>query len=811
MTSGVAGVAPKRAPPGRWRILAPGLALWAYSAGAVVNPGIAVAGVIAGALLGLVCLVRAMRMSARQRWSAQALLGAGLILSAVLVMLGARIMTLQHARADPVILEAASAGSPLQLEVELAGYPERVVSAPGEQFWVRANARLPRGKVPLLLWLSDAPSTDWAPGVGVVIRGIPTIGEAGGAAFSVRVDQSALASGHSTVARLGMIASGLRADLRTTAAAVPGAELVPGFAVGDTALVGQALDRAMIASSLSHLTAVSGANCALVTGVVIRLAALLGARRRLRLACAGVALAGFVIVVGPDASVERAAVMATVLLVSGFGGRRRIALPALGLAILVLLWRDPWQALQPGFALSVAATAGILMVATPLTNWMSRRLRLPRWLSLLIAVALAAQFACGPLLLLLQPGVPVVGVLANVVAAPAAPIGTGLGLIALILTPVGPLPALLAVWLAALPARWVVATAELAAGLPLARWDWSDGWLGAALLAACQAMLVVAWALRTGRLSLSGVARVVPRRPWERPSPAPLSIRVVASALAATALGIVASFTVIAPTGRYLATPKGWSVVACDVGQGDAILLRDPELPGHTVLVDTGNEPDRLRACLDRFGVSRISTLVLTHDDLDHVGALESIVGRVDAAVIAPTIRDENTAARPVVRQLSAADVPTSIGERGMARSAAGVRWSVLAPEPGKIPSDRNAASLVMRVWAGDVTLLLLADTGEDEQRALIATGQDLRATVLKVAHHGSADQDPRIAELVDADWGLISVGSENRYGHPTGTVLTQLVDAGTTALRTDLHGSIALTATADGDEIEAWVERGAR
>ena len=136
--------------------------------------------------------------------------------------------------------------------------------------------------------------------------------------------------------RIGEAAAALRSGLRERSEAVPGAALVPGFAVGDTALVGDDLDRAMTESSLAHLTAVSGANCALVTGAVIWLLGRLGAGRRLRAVAAGCGLALFVVLVGPDPSVQRAAVMAAVLLASGFGGKRATALPSLGLAVIAL-------------------------------------------------------------------------------------------------------------------------------------------------------------------------------------------------------------------------------------------------------------------------------------------------------------------------------------------------------------------------------------------------------------------------------------------------------------------------------------------
>lgn len=820
----------RRSPPGTWRLFAPGLVAWAACAWCVATPGAAPYLLWASALCGAgVCGYAVLRRRSRRSGrpgpgGGDGALGALLLLCAVLLVLLSRVSAQEWARAEPALHAAAKAGEPVKLRAALAGFPRRSEALFGDRFWVRAEAETPRGGVPILIRLDADPGADWAPGVGVELTARLQRLPPGGAAFAagVRLEGTAGAVGEAETHGLlrqtplgeaGRVAARLRAELRAAAERVPGAELVPGFAVGDTALVGEELDAAMRQSSLTHLTAVSGANCALVTAAVMGLLARLGLGRRPRALAGAAALLGFLVVVGPDPSVQRAAVMASVLLVSRFGGRRAVALPSLGAAMIVLLGIDPWQALQPGFALSVAATAGILLAADPLARWSRRALRVPRWLALPIGVALAAQFACGPLLLLLQPGLPVAGVLANVVAGPAAPLGTALGLFALLLLPLEPVLGSLAVALASLPAWWVGETARLAAALPAARWNWPEGWWGAALLALCQGGLVLAWALARGRISLPRGGRAPPRRPWHAPEPPPRPVRLAAAALGALAIGIGTAVVLVTPVMGRLGTPAGWAVVACDVGQGDALLLRDPAAPDRVMLVDTGDDPEALPGCLDRFGVERISLLVLTHDDADHVGALDSIADRVEAALISPTVSGERTEHRRVVGILSRAGVPTRIGAAGdrSARTGSaehGPRWRVLAPAAGSDPADTNAASLVMLARAGSVGVLLLADTGLEEQSELLASGADLRADVLKVAHHGSSDQDPALPAAVGARWGLVSVGADNRYGHPTAASLDSLRTAGTRTLRTDRHGSIALVPGADGD-LSVWVERG--
>lgn len=827
-----------RSPPGQWRLLAPALICWAITCWELLSPsrGATVA-LCAGALgVALLCwwgVAKARSFPSAERWSRLAVSMLAL-LCAALVLIGVRVQLLETARADAALAAAAANNEQIVFEARLTGFVQHKRSPFGDRAWVRVEAFSKSGRVPMLLWLSDtdigaeAGSTDyWGPATRITVTArLQAQPFADAAAYtanpaSVRLSgdapsDAATGDGESRVRlfeRIGFSAAMYRSLLVQRAATIPGAELVPGFAVGDTSLVPEALDEAMLESSLTHLTAVSGSNTGLVIAAVVWCASRLGARRRIRTIAAALGLAAFVTVVGPDASVLRAAVMASVLLAGAFGGKRTSALPALGLAILTLLVVDPWQALQPGFALSATATGGILLFSAPITKWLRRRARLPSMLALPLAVALTAQLACGPLLLLLQPGIPVIGVLANLLTAPAAPVATGLGLLATVLAPVAPPLSELAVHLASLCTGWVAATAEVCAGLPAGRWHWPEGWPGALLLAACETALLAAWAVSTGRIKVPFSERATPRQPWHAKTAAPFAARLASALLASTALGVLTAITLFQPLVTKLAVPHDWLLVACDVGQGDAVLLRDPRAPHVVMLVDTGDDPEALQSCLSTFGVARISLLVLTHDDRDHVGAAQSVLGRVDEALIAPTVLGERTQQRGVVRALQAASVPYRIGAAGDSGSSPSLlSWSVLAPETGNPPSDSNAASLVLLVQVRGHGVLLLADTGFDEQlrlqgRALLG---DTQIDIIKVAHHGSRDQDMSLFGRIRAEWGVISVGAENRYGHPNANTLQEMALAGTRALRTDRLGSVALVAQADGS-LRAWAQRGER
>jgi competence protein ComEC len=309
-------------------------------------------------------------------------------------------------------------------------------------------------------------------------------------------------------------ADDLRAGLSRAATALPGpgAELLPGLAIGDVSAVAPALAQTMKDSSLTHLTAVSGANCAVIVGLVLALSAAIGLRRPGRAVAALAALGAFVVLVTPQPSVRRAAVMAAVLILSTASGRPARGLPALSLAVIVLLAGDPWLARDLGFALSVLATAGLLVLAPPVAERLSRRM--PRRLAEALAIPVAAQVACQPVLLVLQPGLPVHGVLANVLAEPAAAPATIGGLVACVLLPVWPAAGGLALRLAWLPASWIAAVASVLSRLPWGRVPWPTGPGGVVALVVATALVVAVVAL--GRAPQAG------RSPAELPRPSPL-------------------------------------------------------------------------------------------------------------------------------------------------------------------------------------------------------------------------------------------------------------------------------------------------
>lgn len=561
-----------------------------------------------------------------------------------------------------------------------------------------------------------------------------------------------------------------------------GAGLVPGLAVGDTSAVTPALDAAMKESSLSHLTAVSGANCALVVGIAFAVAAAIGAPRGVRVGAGLAVLVGFVALVTPEPSVVRAGAMAAIAMTALLLGREGAGMATLSLAVAVLLIADPWLAASLGFALSAAATGSLLLLTRPLAAGLSRVM--PRALALALAVPLAAQLACGPLLILIAPQIPVYGVLANLLAGPAAPAATVLGLAACLAAPVPWLQSGLAA-IAWVPASWIAATATTVSTLPADLLPWIEGWPGAAALAVLGAAIGV----------LIAVARTVDRR------------RRVVRAISGVLVGVIAGVSLgtgaLASIAGRWTVPDAWTVLACDVGQGDAVLLRSADA---VALIDTGPEPERLSACLARTGIQSVDLLVLTHFDLDHVGGVEAVMGHVDTVLHGPP----DPEGEALIDRLTAGGARAVAASAGLTGALGDARWRVLWPiaESRAFPAG-NDASVVLDVRGGGIPpLLMLGDLSASPQRAIEASGALAPPyAIVKVAHHGSADQEPALYVAADPATALITVGADNDYGHPRDEILEVLSATGSRIARTDTDGLVALWQS--GATLSLWRERG--
>lgn len=268
------------------------------------------------------------------------------------------------------------------------------------------------------------------------------------------------------------------------------AAMLPGLVLGDTSGVPAATTAEFRTAGLTHLTAVSGANVSIVCGAVLLSARLIGPRWAVGLAA--VALVAFVFVVQPGASVLRAALMGAIGLMGVLSSRRRQAIPALSATVIALMLVAPQLAVDVGFALSVAATAALVVLAP----FWSRRLVARGWPKLAadaVCVALAAQWATAPLIAAISGRLSLVSVVANLVVAVVIPPITLLGTAAAALAPLWPAAAGLLVRFTGPELWWLLQVAHLAASAPGAAVAVPDGWAGFATVGCAGVATVLLW------------------------------------------------------------------------------------------------------------------------------------------------------------------------------------------------------------------------------------------------------------------------------------------------------------------------------
>jgi competence protein ComEC len=581
-------------------------------------------------------------------------------------------------------------------------------------------------------------------GIHVVLRGSSwrLAGRRGGAAGAADRLRARLAE---------TIAPGLDGDRRA---------VIAGVVLGEDEGLREELRDDFRASGLYHLLAVSGQNVALLAGGVLLLAWLAGVSRWVGELGALTAIAGYVVAVGWQPSVVRAGVAGILTSLAWLVARPRDRWYFLFLGAVVLLAWNPYSLLEPGFQLSFAAVAGIF-VAVPRVERALEGYPVHAWLRGVLAVSAACGLATAPIVLFHFGSVPVYAVLANAVAAPAVGPLLGLALVTSAIEPVsGPAANALA-WVNGWLASYLAGCARLVAALPYAE------------LSTVAASLVVGG---------GGLAVLVARRlhPPRAPRLAALA------ALAALVLVGWRSW----PDGGVPPPPTGLRVTVLDVGQGDSIVLQVPE---GTVVVDQGPPEADVARQLGRIGVRRIAMLVLTHPQRDHVGGAEHVVDTHDVgAVLDPVLRVESADEAAAIAEARRERVPIVVARAGQSYRLGGLRLRVLWPEDAGTPGeDPNENATVLLASYGGVDVLLPADAESGVTLPL----RPPPVEILKVAHHGSADDGlARLLALVRPEIAVISCGVDNDYGHPAPSTLATLEGApGLDLYRTDQDGRVMI------------------
>ncbi|MEI8119435.1 MAG: ComEC/Rec2 family competence protein [Actinomycetes bacterium] len=547
----------------------------------------------------------------------------------------------------------------------------------------------------------------------------------------------------------------VRLGLRSLSGDGDAGALIPGMVLGDTSKQSPQFKNSMKRSGLTHLVAVSGANFALVSAFVLWMMQFLFTRMAFRLSATAISLIAFIALVRPSPSVLRAAAMAAVLLIAQGTKRGRDSLPALGFAIAAVVIVDPWQARDAGFALSVLATAGLLIFAPVLVEKLS--LHMPEKLAQALAPPTAAIVFCSPIIVALSGYLAPMSVIANLLAAPfVAPI-TIVGFISSLFSPFAPFLSLALIWLIRFPAGAIALIAHWASSFPVL--TLRTGKIGF-LIVACFTLL--AWLFKK----------------WFK------------------YITIFTLIVLISITWLQRWPGGDWQIANCDIGQGDSMVLN---LGNHQGLViDVGPDAVAEDRCLKALGIKEIPLLILSHFHADHVAGLpgalnKRTVGQVWVSVnSAPLVES-------AMAQVALEGVEIIKAVRGMSSRVGPLTIKVLWPTlsatsfeemPGE-GSQINNSSIATLITSNEFSIFAGGDLEPPVQQILV---KDVTPVdIYKVCHHGSRYQDLAFMAALHPRISVISVGVGNTYGHPAVQTLEALTRLGSEVVRTDIDGAIAV------------------
>lgn len=519
-------------------------------------------------------------------------------------------------------------------------------------------------------------------------------------------------------------------------------------------------------TGLAHLVAVSGSHLALINALIASVLQRFNTPKKLLIAIQLLFINLYLIFTALPVSGIRSGIMASLGLLSFVSKRRSSSLNVLSVCVIVMVALNPRCASDVSFILSAGSTLGIILLTSFFSFYFGRRL--PRSICESLSLTCAASVTTLPYSAALFAQLPLISPLANVVAAPFFALICTTGIICVSVCQIIPALSLPLLSVAGIEATILNEVVNLLARIPYACIPVS---LDPTLMIGTSILLVIA-ILRWGRDIIK--------------APKPLLV---------PAIGVIALTVFIFPF------QPAHEIVMLDVGQGDAFLFRSN---GKTVLIDTGKDDTKLLKGLARHNIQRLDAVCITHGDSDHCGALPALKGKVQVGSVL-LAADTFTCGCDSCSNLleDAQKIVSAENIKGLqvgSKISFGIfSFTLLSPQTF-VEEGGNADSLCFGVLIdgnrdgeSDWNALFCGDAEAELLEELRDQNLLTQVTIYKVGHHGSkAALNEEIAEVLAPDISLVSVGADNRYGHPAEETLNLLENVKSEVLRTDQRGDVS-------------------
>lgn len=562
---------------------------------------------------------------------------------------------------------------------------------------------------------------------------------------------------------LNMARDSLGNKTQTVIGGTPGA-LCKAIMLGDTSSLSPKLKNAFATAGISHVIAVSGMHLTILISFILTILGYFGAPRKLRAAAAIAAVSAYICLVGFRPSVIRSAVMSVLMLAAIETDRKEDTFTSLVIAASLILTVNPYNIYEAGFLLSFAATAGIIIFAAPISAKLS--ILLPKPVAQLAAVTLAAGAATYPVITSIFGTVSVYSLISNLLVVPLIEIIFTGGFIVLLLSYIIPFAAAALGPVIYTIAYAVIAIADVVSSLPLSSVAVKQPGLAEFLV-------------------MTAVFTVLYRFLYNKKQYKTVLLTGFLSLAVSLALSINSMFN--------------FTVHFINVGQGDSALICAPF--GKNYVIDTGSSGRETADYLTKLGINKLDAVFISHTDSDHCGGIQYLLESVDSdKIILPANNALSCDDDEILQFLYTVSDKIEFARFGNTYTFGDSCVNILMPRGNFTDSSDNENSLVQYITFKNFTLLFTGDIGTDTEARMLEFYPNLRADVLKAAHHGSKySSSPDFIKAISANYALIGVSESNSYGHPAQEVLETFTKNNMKIYRTDLNGNIIFTVKPNG------------